>query len=406
MPLLRSMPEKTDSYGSFRQVMPSLLFLVLLFFLNFSSRVIFSPLLPVIEAELKISHAASGSFFFYISSGYFFTMVLSGFVAKRINHKRTIAFSIMSSGLALLFASMGTTLLQLQLALFCLGMAAGPYLPSGLATISSLVSPSHRARGMAVHELAPNLGFAVSPLLCELMLRLLPWRQGILLFGIIICIAGLVYFIFTKGYSEQGHSPDPATILFFLKMADFWILTLLFSLAICSTLGIYAMLPLFLVSDHSMETAHANGLVAISRIAAVGMPIIGGWLGDRFGNRLVMGYVLLFGGIFTTFLGLCPGWLLIFPVIVQPMIAVCFFPSAFAILSNLGPPDKGSVAISLAIPLAFLAGAGVMPFLIGMVGDIFSIGVGFAGSGLLMLVGAVALFFVSTVYNSLRENKV
>jgi MFS transporter, NNP family, nitrate/nitrite transporter len=45
-------------------------FLTVLFLINFMARIILSPLLPAIERELGISHGEAGSFFFLISAGY------------------------------------------------------------------------------------------------------------------------------------------------------------------------------------------------------------------------------------------------------------------------------------------------------------------------------------------------
>jgi NNP family nitrate/nitrite transporter-like MFS transporter len=46
-----------------------------LFFFNFTARVIFSPLLPTLEDEFGFDHAAAGSFFLLISSGYFLSIL-------------------------------------------------------------------------------------------------------------------------------------------------------------------------------------------------------------------------------------------------------------------------------------------------------------------------------------------
>ena len=81
-------------------------------------------------------------------------------------------------------------------------------------------------------------------------------------------------------------------------------MVLLFSLAICASLGVYAMLPLFLVSDQGVTLERANRLLAFSRIAALMMPLLAGWLGDRIGNRSVMVFVLLIAGLCTVLLGL------------------------------------------------------------------------------------------------------
>ena len=64
-----------------------------LWFLNFSSRTILSPLLPVIEDEFTISHALAGGLFFFLSIGYATAVLLSGLLCVRIGHKRTIGLS-------------------------------------------------------------------------------------------------------------------------------------------------------------------------------------------------------------------------------------------------------------------------------------------------------------------------
>jgi NNP family nitrate/nitrite transporter-like MFS transporter len=373
-----------------------LFFLVGLFFLNFTARVVFSPLLPVIEGEFGLDHAASASFFLLISAGYFCSILLSGFVSARINHQKTIVLSTIATGIVLLLLSHCSTLFWMRIGLLGLGMAAGLYLPSGLASISSLVSPAYLARGMAVHELAPNLGFVAAPILADMIFRCCSWQQGLMWLGIVMIGAGVLYGMVGGGCHERGKSLDFLTSQAIVSRPDFWLMVLLFSLAICSSLGVYAMLPLFLVSDQGMTPERANRLLAFSRIAALAMPLVAGWLGDRVGNRSVMALVLLFAGLCTAFLGVVTSspWLIAL-VILQPMVAVCFFPSGFAVLSTLMPDCKGALVISLCIPVAFLLGGGVLPVLIGAIGDYTSIGVGFMVTGTVMMAGALISFLVA-----------
>jgi MFS family permease len=371
-----------------------LLFLTGLFFLNFTSRVIFSPLLPVIEQEMGIDHVQSGSFFLFISAGYFISILCSGFVSARINHKRTIVFSCFTLGLALVVLSRCVTLLSLQVGFFGLGLGAGLYFPSGLATISSLVAPAYLSRGMSIHELAPNLGFVAAPLLCEFFFSFLPWRHGLTLLGGLMVGSGILYGLSSYGSSEKGTAPDLSSSSAIFRMPAFWGMFLLFSLAICSTLGIYAMAPLFLVNDHGMTLNQANSLLAFSRVASIFMPLAGGWFGDKFGNRRVMGIVLLLTGVLTIVMAtVTGGFSLVIFVVLQPLFAVCFFPSGFAVLSRLGSPRYGNLALSLCLPLAFLVGGGLLPTLIGWIGDIHSISSGFTLVGFLMsLAGGISLF--------------
>lgn len=378
------------------RVFGGLFFLAGLFFLNFTSRVIFSPLLPIIEGEFGLDHAAAASFFLLISAGYFCSILLSGFVSARINHKRTIILSTIATGIVLMLLSLCSTLLWMRIGLFSLGLAAGLYLPSGLASISSLVKPAYLARGMAVHELAPNLGFVAAPILADMIFGCCSWQQGLMWLGILMIGAGVLYGVSGGGCHERGRALDLLTSQAILARPEFWLLVLFFSLAMSSSLGVYAMLPLFLVSDQGMTPERASRLLAFSRIAAIMMPLAAGWFGDRIGNRSVMAFVLLIAGLCTVLLGLSSfsPWLIAL-VILQPMVAVCFFPSGFAVLSTLVPEGNGALAVSLCIPVAFLLGGGLLPVLIGVIGDSVSIGAGFMVTGTAMMAGAALSFFVS-----------
>lgn len=379
--MMHSGNSEGEAPGSLGRVLPPLLLLTFIFLLNFMSRVIFSPLLPEIEQDLGLDHATAGSFFLFISSGYFISILLSGLVSVRIGHKYTIILSSVCSGVVLIGIGMCESLLSMQVCLFCLGYTAGLYLPSGIATIAGLVSPSHLARGMAVHELAPNLGFVFAPLLTALILQFASWREGLQLTGLVLIGVGLLYKL--VGENDKGKSKTLNLLIAkqILALPQFWAMVLFFSMAICSTLGIYAMLPLYLVAEQGFEQDSANHLVSMSRISSVFMPLLGAWVGDRFGNKKVMLSVLFCAGLLTIPIGLMTGKLLILAIILQPMVAVCFFPSGFAILSRLGGAAGNGGGVSLCIPLAFLIGGGAIPALMGIAGDMSSLGVGFLGVG-------------------------
>lgn len=381
---------------SLSKAMGGLIFLAGLFFLNFTSRVIFSPLLPLIEQEMGIDHVQSGAFFLFISAGYFLSILSSGFVSSRINHKNTIVLSSLALGLALFLLGGCSTLFTLQAGLFVLGLGAGLYFPSGLATIVHLVPSAYLSRGMAIHELAPNLGFVAAPLICDLFLKYLPWRYGLALLGLLIIGIGVVYGLSSHGCKERGRAPDLSATTVFFKMPLFWAMVALFSLAICSTLGIYAMAPLFLVNDHGMDPGRANSLLAISRIASIFMPLAGGWFGDRYGKQLVMALVLLVTGLLTVAMAMVGDgvWLMTL-VVAQPIVAVCFYPAGFAVLSKLGAVQYGNLSVSLCLPLAFLIGGGLMPTFIGFVGDLYSISSGIILVGSLMVLGGATSLFVA-----------
>ena len=120
-----------------------LFLLVSIFYLNFVSRVIMAPLLPIVEAELGMGHGQAGSLFFFMASGYGVGLLGSGFVSHLLTHRLTIAFAGMMGGISLIIISRSASIGAIHTGLVLIGVFAGFYLPSGIATLTGLVSKEH-----------------------------------------------------------------------------------------------------------------------------------------------------------------------------------------------------------------------------------------------------------------------
>jgi NNP family nitrate/nitrite transporter-like MFS transporter len=380
--------------SSFRTNVGPLVLLTAIFFLNFITRIVFAPLMPEIEKDLGISHGTAGSLFFLISIGYFITLFGSGWVVARYTHKHTITFTAVVVGLALVGTAFSNSLLAIRLGLLLLGMAAGLYLPSGIATVTDLFSSRHWGKALGVHELAPNLGFIAAPLLSELLLIIFPWRVILMVLGTASVVAGLAFARFGRGGEYTGVAPSLASFKTFLVLPAFWIIMILFGLAISSTLGIYAMLPLYLVTEHNIDRNFANTLVGLSRISTIVMTLVGGWASDRFGPRKTLIIVFLLTGIATMLIGTTRGSGIFAAVFFQPILTACIFPASFAALSRISPPGTRNIAVSLSIPFAFLIGGGAVPAFIGFMGDTVSFSLGITSVGGLIITGSVLAYFL------------
>jgi NNP family nitrate/nitrite transporter-like MFS transporter len=389
-----------ENRTSFRAALGPVLLLTGIFFMNFTARVIMAPLMPTIEKDLGIGHSQAGSLFLVTSAGYFLSLLCAGFLSSRLTHRRTIVLSATTVGLALVGISFSNSLASMRVGLFALGIAAGAYLPSGIATLTAMVRSRDWGKGIAVHELAPNLGFVAAPLISEVLMEWSSWRGILAFLGGVSIIVGLAFSRLGKGGTFHGVAPSYSSFKTFLKMPAFWIMAVLFSLGIGSSLGIYTMLPLYLVTERGMERNWANILVSISRLSGLAMAILAGWTADRFGSKRTMGWGLLVTGFLTVLLGLSPAHWIIVPIFLQPMIAVCFFPPAFATLSSIGPSSARNVIISLTIPIAFLVGGGAIPAIIGLMADAGSFSLGIASVGVFISSG-----FALSYYSRLPDNR-
>lgn len=380
--------------GKFTNHLLPLLLLTSIFFVNFISRIIMAPLMPKVRADLALSHAGAGSLFLMISLGYFTTLLASGLISSRLTHRKTIMLSSIAIGAALLITSFSTGIWGMRIGLILLGMAAGPYMPSGMASMTTLFHYRHWGKALSIHELAPNLSFVLAPVVAELVMFWFSWRSVFWLLSVAAFILAVVFAGCGRGGDFRGDAIRFSSLRQLLSNPVFWIMVVLFSLGISSTLGVYTMLPLYLVTDHGLDRNWANTLIALSRIAGLGVALAGGWATDRFGPLRILRIVFVLAGLLTIFIGLAPPTWVAVAVFLQPAIAVCFFPAGLAALSMVSTASERNLTVSLTIPLAFLMGGGATPAMIGFIGDIHSFGLGIALVGGLIMTGSIFTGFV------------
>jgi MFS transporter, NNP family, nitrate/nitrite transporter len=391
--LLKSSPDGAAS-SAFGAQLGSLYFLVVIFLLNFVSRIILSPLLPTIEKELAISHSQAGFFFFLTSGGYLVGLLSSGLLASRTKHRVAIVVSSTGVGTAMLTVAFAASLGVMRCGLFGVGFAAGLYMPSAIATITSLVDRAHWGKAIAVHELAPNLAFFISPFIAELFLKWASWRSALAILGALSILASISFARFGRGGEFPGESPLSSAFGTLVRTPTFWLMIILFGLGVSSTVGVYAMLPLYLVTERAFEPTWANTILAFSRSHGPILGLLGGWASDKLGAGRAIVVSLGFTGVMTLLLGLLSEAGLSAAVLFQPLVAVWFFPAAFALIAMITPPNARNLAVSFSVPFGFLIGGGVIPTFIGAMGDAGSFATGFMITGALISMGALMALFL------------
>jgi NNP family nitrate/nitrite transporter-like MFS transporter len=375
------------SNTSKNQILP-LLFLTTIFLIGFTSRLLLAPLMPAIEKDLMIGHDEAGSFFFFVSAGLFISLLFSGIIVSKITHRTAIVLSSTILGIALMATALTRDIWQIYLCLFFWGISGGLYLPSGIATLTTLIKPAHWGKALAVHELAPNLGFVAVPLLVEILFNWFSWRGIPAFFGSFAILMGILFARYSKGGRFHGETPKLSTYTSLLGNASFWIMILLFTLGVTGTLGIFTMLPLYLISERGMERELANNLIGLSRISCIFVPFVAGWITDRLGAKRTLAGIFTLAGLITILLGLAPDSWIVVVLFMQPVFAVCFFPAGFAAISSIGSPSQRNYAVSLTSAFALLLGGGFVPVCLGILGEKASFSLGISLAGGMMVTGA------------------
>jgi len=356
------------------------------FYLNFTSRFLLAPLLPVIEQDLGLGHGEAGSLFLHIACGYGAGLAASGFISSRLTHRLTILVSIFMTGAAFVVISRLDSVGDMRIGLVVVGLFAALYIPSGIATITELARQEHWGRALAIHELGPNLGFITVPWLAEGLLQFTTWRGSLAVLGAASVFMGVLYLFAGKGGRQRGTPPNGRSIRQILSSPAYWVMASFFVVSIGSSVGLYTMIPLFLVNEMGMERTTANTLIGFSRVFGIVILFLSGFITDRFGPKRAMTVFLLTTGILTVLFGAFRNPVgTVMLMFLQAASVACLFPVGFTIISLVFPAPLRGVAVSLVMVIGFILGGGVVPAALGHWAEAFSFSSGFALLGICFL---------------------
>ncbi|MDT8378650.1 MAG: MFS transporter [Desulfotignum sp.] len=359
-----------------------IVFLTGMFFFNMLSRLGMAPLLPDIKIDLALSHSQAGGLFFLISSGYCASLFCSIFLTPLFSHRHLIVASGVAVGASLLAAAASQGVFMLQAGMVCLGLAGGFYLPSGVASLTGLVSRQHWGKVLGLHQLAPNLAYIVAPLAVSLFAAWhQSWRMVLVVYGTASLLLAVAYAARGKGITDRTDPPGLKIFATLFHTPAILVIAVFFILGMGLNQGVFVILPLYLVFERGFDPGTTNLLLAVSRIAAFGMPLAGGWLADRFGPRRIILAALFLSALGTLLMGWLPNSGIWLALILQAGAGVCVFPLCFAVMSMVTTPGIRPVAVSVVVPLAHFLGSGLVPFGIGILAETGRFNLGFAFLG-------------------------
>lgn len=361
-----------------------------LWFLNFSTRTIFSPLLPIIEDEFTISHALAGSLFFYLSLGYATTLLLSSLISTRIGHKRTIGLGFVILIVTLYSLRYASSYYYMAAGSLFIGMGSGLYMPSAIPMLTSIYSRPNWGKAIALHDTGASFSILFIPLLTALGLRLLHWNNLFVILSAICLIMVTFYWLFIP---DRGHQNDgKARISSILTRRDFWIIAVLWIFAASANLGIYNVVPLFLVKERGMPLETANTIFGFSRVGGFLVAIAAGMLADRYGVKKILTVAFLATGLSTMGLAVATGFYGVMVMLfIQATVCTAFFPVGLVAISMLSSPSERSLYTGASIAAGIIGGLGLTPVFLGAVADIWSFQVGIFFLGVLTTLSCLLL---------------
>ena len=341
-----------------------------LWYLNFSSRTVLSPLLPIIEDEFIITHALAGSIFTFLSIGFTITLLLTALLAARIGYKKCIALGFLISAVSLFSLKYVVTFTSLALVAFSIGLGAGFYIPSAIPLLTGIFEPKNWGKAIALHDTAASLSILSIPVLTAIALRFLDWRTLLVILGT-SCLVLLVFFwLLSPDPHPQGDKHIQFTRV--LRRRDLWIIAVPWFFATANSLGLYNLIPLFLVKEKGIDLGIANTIFGLSRVGGLFASILVGFIVDRFGAKRIIFSVLLTTALATVGIAVSPTFpLLIVMLTIQATVSAGFFPAAFVAISKLTDLNERGIFTGVTAAFGVVFGLGVTPAILGAAADVW-----------------------------------
>ena len=365
--------------------------LIIAVFFSVVGRAIFSPLMPYLQEELVLSLTTVGTLFLFVTISFSFVMVFSGFLTAWIGHGNTVVAALVMIMVGLVISAGATSTVVLAGGMICIGAGAGTYAPSGIAMINTNISVEKRSTAFSFHELGSNGAVLLSPLIVLATVPLLGWRGVLLLLAFLSGGAAIAFYFFGASGSGLGAKPNLSTIGTILRLPDAYVAMLMFSTSLAGLHGVYSILPAYLVEHSTWSAEHVNSLVTLSRVISIIVLLCAGPIITKLGKRNTIILVLLFTGVLTGLISISEGGMLKLVVVFQPSLIAVMFPAQLSCLAEIGESWYQNVTTAVVVTVGMIVGAGVVPTVVGIFGDLGVGWYGFVSLALFMFLAIVVL---------------
>jgi MFS family permease len=367
-----------------------------LWYLSFSARSIISPIMPLIEDEFSISHAMAGVLFFSFYVGNTIAVFYSGFLSLKIGYKKTIVTAFVILFIAFILLRFTGSYGLFAVIVFFLGIGGGLYLPCAIPMITTIFEQKDWGKAISFHETAAGLNILTIPFIVVFALNFVNWKSIFLVFSFACLIVTTVLYIFSP--APRPEKKEKASVLEILKRKDFWIITALWISCGIASMGIYNIIPLYLVKERAIQIDSANTIFGISRIGGFIAMVSIGFILDRFKLKKILTAIILATGFTTMGIALVHSYQLIsIMLFLQATFSVVFFPTGLVAIARLTTLSERSLFTGVVMSMSSIIGPGLSPLILGAVADIWNFQIGILISGIIITVSCISLRYLKEI---------
>jgi MFS transporter, ACS family, D-galactonate transporter len=244
------------------------------------------PLMPMISAELSISHTMDGIIWGAVPLGVALFSIPGGAATDRYGARLIGFVSIFAGAIAVGMRGMFYGAWSLAVAMLIFGMATGFQSPTMPKALADHVSPENlgAANGWTVLALAGGQAFVMISAVGIFVPFFGGWRQFQMAAGVAMAACAVAWFVFIRDRSHHSESLDLKRVMTFAKDWQVIHLTTIFFLQFGGYVVMLGLLPRVL--SESGLSSDAIAIAFSAWLVTVGLcNFFGAWWSDRIGRR-------------------------------------------------------------------------------------------------------------------------
>jgi len=371
-------------------------------FFNYADRQAVFSVFPLLEKELHLTSVQLGLLGSSFALVYGICGIFAGAIVDRVRRVSAILWGLYVWSLICVSTALSRTFGQLLGFRAAEGLGETLYFPASMSLISGYHSRQTRSRAMGLHQTSVYIGTVAGGFFAGLVGQHYGWRWSFIVFGGAGILLGAVLHRFLREpvrTSLPACPPPLDSFALLLRKPTVLCLMAAFLCANFVAVVLLSWMPKFLYDKFHMTLAMA-GLTAtiFVQLASMAGSPIGGWLADslrktRPGGRLMVQAIGVFAG--APFVVLCgmtgsTTWLVLaltFWGFAKGMYDANIFASVYDVI----PAEARGSAAGLMNTVGWLGGGAAAPLVIGVLAQVYGLGVAIALASAVYLVAGVFL---------------
>lgn len=257
----------------------------------------FSPIIPLIRADMNISNAQAGglmSFFFLTYTAF---QLPAGYLSDRFGSRKVLFFGALISIIGNLMFSQGLTYFDLAVAQLVNGIGQAVGWSSAVKMIVNWFPRAKRGTAIGIFATCVTGGSSLAIRLSGLIGDSLGWRASFIIPPIIMAAIALLFYILVRDHPRDIGLPDfedevdlekrfagstRMRLKLILTHRTLWVVALVYFFFVYVQFGCLVWIPTFLTESYSLSINKASTIVFIILLPGLVASPLAGFLSDNY----------------------------------------------------------------------------------------------------------------------------